>query len=171
MWRGCRCIGSWTAPCASQHATSHHSCWLHAWMPFTHASQPMSWMLTHPDTCVVVAGDVNGRTGSACETATAEVRGGALQITQPVSRASKDVELNAQGRALLRFCGEMGLWIGNGRLPGDTPGEWTFHSLAGADATSVVDYFLLDHDLMATPGTSLHVHPPALLMDHSAEQG
>jgi hypothetical protein len=125
-------------------------------------------MDAHTSGYVVVAGDVNGRTGSASETAAAEVEGGVLQLIQPAARASKDAELNAQGRALLRFCGEVGLWIGNGRLPGDTPGEWTFHSLARADATSIVDYFLLDHDLMAMPGKSMHVHQPALLMDHSA---
>ncbi len=124
-------------------------------------------MDAHTSGYVAVAGDVNGRTGSACETAAPGVEGGLLQPSQPAHRVSRDCQINAQGRALLHFCGESGLWIGNGRLPGDAQGEWTFHSLANAGAASVVDYFLLDLDLIAKVGVSLVVHPPALLMDHS----
>ena len=84
----------------------------------------------------------------------------------PLPRASLDRELNARGRELLSFCSEGGLWMANGRLPGDIPGQWTFYSLANAGAVSVADYFLLDTDLISQPGMGLRVCPPAERTDH-----
>jgi hypothetical protein len=116
---------------------------------------------------VSVGGDVNGRTGGASEAGADGLLGELSQTVIP-HRESKDQVLNAQGRALLQFCEAAGLWIGNGRLQGDTPGDWTFHSLACAGDASIVDYVLLDSDLIVRAGVGLQIHPPSELLDHSA---
>lgn len=116
---------------------------------------------------VGVGGDINGRTGGASEAAAGGPLGELGQVVVPL-RESRDSVRNPQGRALLEFCEAAGLWIGNGRLPGDFQGEWTFHSLSSAGDASVADYFLLDSDLITRAGMGLRVHPPAELLDHSA---
>ena len=116
---------------------------------------------------IAVGGDFNARTASVSEECTdGGEPGGLLVAPPPVPRASLDGELNAQGRELLSYCSDSGLWIGNGRLPGDVPGQWTFYSLANAGAVSVADYFLLDADLIAQPGMRLRVCPPFERLDH-----
>jgi hypothetical protein len=116
---------------------------------------------------VAVGGDLNGRIGAASAAATGAPPGMLGRAVVPVRRSS-DLVQNTQGRALLDFCGTAGLWVGNGRLAGDSEGEWTYHSLATAGDASVVDYFLLDSDLITHVGVGMCVHPPAELMDHGA---
>ena len=117
---------------------------------------------------VTIGGDFNGRTGAAAE---GDVGGGEMVasiLPHIGERLSVDVTLNAQGKALLGFCREAGLWIANGRLPGDVPGQWTYHSIQNAGAASVVDYFLLDADLLGDAGATLSVHLPEQCLDHTA---
>lgn len=114
---------------------------------------------------VIVGGDFNARTSSAVEVEAA-TGGSPLLPPAPMRRLSNDRVLNRRGRALLDFCRESGLWVGNGRLPGDTPAQYTCHSLASAGAVSIVDYFLLCPSLLSH--STLHVSPPVELMDHSA---
>ena len=123
-------------------------------------------LAAQPAGYIVVGGDLNARTGGLSEAAAAAPPGPVL-LPLPGLRASRDEIVNPQGRALLSFCQESGLWVGNGRLPGDVTGEWTYHSLAVAGGVSVVDYFLLDSELVGREGTSLFVHPPAELLDHA----
>jgi hypothetical protein len=118
---------------------------------------------------VSIGGDFNGRTGGASEAGADGLLGELSEIVIP-PRVSKDGVINAQGRALLQFCEAAGLWIGNGRLQGDTAGEWTFHSLACAGDVSVADYVVLDSELMVKSGVELHIHPPSELLDHSAAE-
>ena len=117
---------------------------------------------------VMVGGDFNGRTGGAADgdVVVGELPGSILPHLG--ERSSVDTTLNAQGRALLGMCRDGGLWIANGRLPGDTPGQWTYHSIQTPGAVSVVDYFLLDADLLGAPGATLCVHPPEQCLDHAA---
>lgn len=111
---------------------------------------------------VALGGDFNGRIAGALEFE----EGGVVPAL--TSRESLDMEMNPQGRALLEFCREGGLWIVNGRVPGDRPAQWTFHSISNMGATSVVDYVLLDVDLMSAPHTDMTVLPPGDCLDHGA---
>ena len=117
---------------------------------------------------VAVGGDFNGRTGVAADGDVGDGELAASILPHISERLSVDTTLNAQGRALLGFCREAGLWIANGRLPGDIPGQWTYHSIQNPGATSVVDYFLLDADLLGAAGAALTVHLPEQCLDHTA---
>ena len=117
---------------------------------------------------VAVGGDFNGRTGAAVEGDVGDGELSASILPHIGERISVDTTLNAQGRALLGMCQEGGLWIANGRLPGDIPGQWTYHSIQNAGAALVVDYFLLDADLLGVAGATLNVQPPEQCLDHTA---
>ena len=114
-----------------------------------------------------IGGDFNGRTASLPDWVACTA--GAAQLAEPCDRqlrASCDMVVNPQGQALLAFCSATDLAVANGRLSGDTHGEWTFHSLANY-GKSVVDYFLLSAELLACAGNSLTVHAPADRLDHA----
>lgn len=117
---------------------------------------------------IAVGGDFNGRTGAAADGVVGDGELVASILPHISERLSVDTTLNAQGRALLGFCREAGLWIANGRLPGDIPGQWTYHSIQNPGAVSVVDYFLLDADLLVDAGATLSVHLPEQCLDHTA---
>ena len=70
---------------------------------------------------VAVGGGFNGRTGAAVEGDVGDGELSASILPHIGERISVDTTLNAQGRALLGMCQEGGLWIANGRLPGDIP--------------------------------------------------
>ncbi len=107
---------------------------------------------------VVVCGDFNSRTGLLPEAgdddwATLALLGlpvpdsiaaytSALQCIR--RRSNKDAQPNTWGRSLLDFARESQLVLANGRLPGDTAGEFTFDSPTGR---SSIDYFLVPPSL------------------------
>ena len=57
----------------------------------------------------------------------------------PVHRRSHDLILNTGGKQLLNLCVQCGLRILNGRMLGDSLGQYTSHQPAGG---SVIDYLL-----------------------------
>lgn len=79
-------------------------------------------------------GDLNARTGSK-QTEEEEILFENTNIT--TNRISLDEEINTRGRILINLLDSHGLYILNGRTPGDTPGSFTF--LRGK-AKTVIDY-------------------------------
>jgi hypothetical protein len=111
---------------------------------------------------VVVAGDLNARTGvmpdwrpHAWEEPGMEGLAPPTRNVALPSRANEDalVAGNAQGRCLLQFCNATGLAIMNGRLPGDVSGAVTFVAATGR---SLVDYFVASPELAFQPGGMPH---------------
>jgi len=107
---------------------------------------------------VLIAGDLNARTGTRWEDATLgplppgdpalpgeldDTPAGSL-LYQP--RLSADQTVDRRGRRLLQLCGATGLRICNGRLPGDDSGASTSLGISGTGC-SVVDYFIADSAL------------------------
>ena len=97
---------------------------------------------------VVITGDLTARTGTLpnCLDPTLaehldlpmDEEFDAFLYQAPV-RQSLDTQVNAFGRHVLHLCQASGLQILNGRIPGDTPAQFTSH--ANAEHT-VIDYFI-----------------------------
>ena len=62
----------------------------------------------------------------------------------PVQRHSHDLILNTRGKQLLNLCVQCGLRLLNGRMFGDSLGQYTSHQPAGS---SVIDYFIASESI------------------------
>lgn len=81
----------------------------------------------------------------------------------PVQRRSHDLILNTRGKQLLNLCVQCGLRILNGRMLGDSLGQYTSHQPAGS---SVIDYFIASENILSLiPCFSVH-NLQADLSDH-----
>jgi hypothetical protein len=121
-----------------------------------------------PDICGLV--DDGAHTGVAPSAAAVELR--AMQASMPQRRSSDARRaVGPMGRQLLTICQQHSMVILNGRLPGDTPGEYTFRQRGvgggrGARAElgcSVVDYLVASPRLAfartgaVLPGCSMRI--------------
>lgn len=100
-----------------------------------------------PDASVVVAGDLNARTGQSDEALYAHFHETAPIIEEAHSipaRISKDKGCNYAGLCLLHLVNKLDLVILNGRTEGEKVGEFTFISNNGA---STIDYIIVSYDL------------------------
>ncbi len=129
------------------------------------------------DGAVVVCGDFNSRTGLLSESqdddwaALAEL---GLPVPETVtaysaaldripSRSNCDTRTNTWGRALVDFTREARFVIANGRLPGDTSGEYTFVTQNGC---SSIDYFLVPPYLCFQPDGTPSVGAQLEVLSH-----
>ncbi|XP_043475764.1 uncharacterized protein LOC122507221 [Leptopilina heterotoma] len=99
-------------------------------------------------------GDWNARTGEelgGCEWDRLDPYRGYTR-----DRKSKDKVLNAEGKKLLEICEEQGLRILNGRIEGDTEGNWT--CICG-EGGSVLDYIIVMENSDECPVKKLEVEP------------
>ncbi|MCG8046148.1 MAG: reverse transcriptase domain-containing protein [Candidatus Thiodiazotropha endolucinida] len=72
----------------------------------------------------------------------------------PVQRYSHDLSVNTRGKRLLSLCVQCGLRILNGRMLGDSLGQYTSHQPSGS---SVIDYFIASESMLNTiPCFSVH---------------
>ena len=81
----------------------------------------------------------------------------------PVQRHSHDLILNTRGKQLLNLCVQCGLRLLNGRMFGDSLGQYTSHQPTGS---SVIDYFIASESILSLiPCFSVH-NLEADLSDH-----
>lgn len=103
----------------------------------------------------LLAGDFNARTSSEADYADLEFLAQylpelhgcdyILSGLQPTPRHSRDIILDSYGKELLNICKITQSIILNGRAQGDEHGEFTITNHQGN--SSVVDYFIVDHDM------------------------
>ena len=99
---------------------------------------------------VIICGDLNARTGNMQEFSMVHPileEPWSSRVNIAISRKSKDIQVNAQGRCLLDMCVSSGMRIVNGRHHGDRNGEYTCHTPRGS---SVVDYVVVSSGLFDT---------------------
>ena len=102
--------------------------------------------VVHPDSHVVLLGDLNARTGREADYIIDDSVNWMPNMEWyatdnfDILRKSKDAHVNTFGKSLLNLCKEMDLHILNGRSDSDSEGEYTFVSDQGA---SVIDYALV----------------------------
>jgi exonuclease III len=125
---------------------------------------------------VLIAGDLNARTGLLQEAAS--MKGGIPDHLQPdieflPPRTSEDAAggTNFSGRSLIEMCDKADLAIVNGRIPGDLKGAYTHQSYhRGKDKTggqSLVDYFVADRHMYQQCVQDLSVSETVINSDHS----
>lgn len=132
---------------------------------------------------IVVAGDINGRTGTTPDGAEAFDHTALealipqlppdLQRTPPTPippRSNADTVTNKQGRGFLDLTCEHGLAITNGRTPSDPTGAFTFPLNTSGKGSSTVDYFAVSLnlwpavvDMVVCPKAPGSDHCPVLL--------
>jgi hypothetical protein len=125
---------------------------------------------------VLLAGDLNARTGELQEAAS--LSSGTPQHIQPETeflpaRASMDARKRDKlsGRALVELCDKTDLVIVNGRTKGDSEGSYTHQSnTRGREdlgGQSVVDYFVADRIIFQDCVKDLQVSNTIINSDHS----
>ena len=98
---------------------------------------------------VLLCGDFNARTGVEPDfidpQGSAHVFGQSSLHLSPTTTTRKNLDcvVNNSGSEVARLCRALGLYILNGRIPGDSLGRFTFSSALG---NSVVDYAITDMD-------------------------
>lgn len=100
-------------------------------------------MTQTPAASVLVAGDLNARIGQSDEALYAHFHDSPPIVEENhliTTRLSKDKGCNYAGLCLLRLSNKLDLVILNGRKNGETCGEFTFISNAGA---STIDYVMV----------------------------
>ncbi|XP_041955681.1 uncharacterized protein LOC121714729 [Alosa sapidissima] len=115
---------------------------------------------------VMICGDLNARTGEGLDTVNTLgdkfIIGQNIHFPTHLTRNNYDKIINTHGRALLELCQCQGLYIVNGRLRGDSLGQYTYSSVLGC---STVDYFITD--LHENHLRAFTVNPLAPFSDHS----
>lgn len=117
---------------------------------------------------VLLCGDFNARTGSEPDYTDAggnhHIFGHPSLYSSPIinNRNSPDQILNKNGKELVHLCRALGLYMLNGRIRGDSLGQFTYCSALG---TSVVDYAITDIDPSSI--SAFTVRPQTPLSDHS----
>lgn len=116
---------------------------------------------------VVMIGDFNARTASGDEgnVGSVGVEEDGLKGVDITCRKSMDMHTNVMGKELLLCCRKGGLVIGNGRLPGDEEGAFTFSGFGRKEdklPSSTIDYIIMSHELCfqdgkVRDGLSMHV--------------
>ena len=105
------------------------------------------------DSSILLLGDFNARTGdlqevdSLCEGSfQQDLQMDDAECDDQQPRSSLDNTINRYGRRMIQFCRDAQLWIMNGRVNGDSEGEFTYVSYMGK---SVIDYALGDKVCLA----------------------
>jgi exonuclease III len=125
---------------------------------------------------VILAGDLNARTGELQEAAS--LMSGVPMHIQPVTeflppRASLDSKScpNSSGRSLIELCDTTDLVIVNGRTNKDSTGSYTHQSATrgndGLGGKSLVDYFVVDRNFFQERVQDLSVSDAVINSDHS----
>ena len=99
---------------------------------------------------VILSGDLNGRTSNVSQPVNLDFDSfDTMHRSVPVSvgRKSQDSVMNGFGKSLLNMCTALNLCILNGMCHGDLDGRYTYMCDLGS---SVIDYFLMSSDLLAT---------------------
>lgn len=115
---------------------------------------------------VLIMGDLNSRTGEEADITSTEgdsyITGDHLNFPILTNRNNYDKNTNKSGKQVLQLCRELGLYITNGRLRGDSFGRYTYCSRLGS---STVDYAITDLDLTSLRAFTVKEQTP--LSDHS----
>ena len=98
---------------------------------------------THPDCALLIAGDLNSRTGSLNTNDNCDIFDVMSSLTND-SRQSQDLSMNEFGHSLMVLCSAYDLTILNGAL-GEESGKFTYVSPTG---NSVVDYYIASRDIV-----------------------
>ena len=117
---------------------------------------------------VLICGDLNARTGSLPDFTSDDGNNHILGSSFPQDlmnlhfRNTSDKIINKNGKSLIELCKNLGLYMLNGRVRGDSFGRYTYSSSLGS---STVDYMITDLD----PFTfrAFTVKPLTPLSDHS----
>ena len=115
---------------------------------------------------MLITGDLNARTGEELDfTSTggdSYITGTNLDFPILPNRNNYDKNTNRSGKQVLQLCRELGLYIVNGRLRGDSFGRYTYCSNLGS---STVDYAITDLDQTSLRAFTVKEQTP--LSDHS----
>lgn len=97
-----------------------------------------------PNHSMILGGDFNSRVGTNEDTEESEcdIFDNRIQVLE---KANKDKTINKAGKQLIKVCKNNNLVILNGRLPGDTMGEFTFLDTKGC---STIDLGITDRDML-----------------------
>ena len=143
----------------------------HAQEPFDNLTQDIAEVQAN-NGCVLLAGDLNARTGTMLDFVTkdkhADIPDRGLPSIEDLpaevhARQSLDREApNAFGKQLIAVCQDTSLLILNGRVDGDASGQLTCHTHNGS---SLVDYFIASPSVLASQ-PHLHVEPLPPDSDH-----
>ena len=96
---------------------------------------------------VLITGDLNARTGGKLDFTSTEgdsyITGTNLDFPILPNRNNYDKNTNRSGKQVLQLCRELGLYIVNGRVRGESFGRYTYCSNFGS---STVDYAMTNLD-------------------------
>ncbi len=99
----------------------------------------------------ILMGDYNARTGNLADYLLDYSGDKKIDVDfvvnsyEPKNRINSDFCTNSYGRKLIDVCKNTNISMLNGRMNGDVPGKFTFHSSIGS---SVIDYALVSSELM-----------------------